>query len=136
VPVAGILLGNVLNSVSIGMAAILEGIALAAPAIEGQLMLGHSFREASGALERDAIRRAMVPLVNQMSAAGIITMPGIMTGQVLAGMDPLGAATYQVVLMLLLAGGSGLAAIVSVRLVLRQLTDERERLRLDRLRGR
>lgn len=136
VPVAGILLGNVLNSVSIGMAAILEGIALAAPAIEAQLMLGRSFREASGALERDAIRRAMVPMVNQMSAAGIITMPGIMTGQVLAGMDPLGAATYQIVLMLLLAGGSGLAAIVSVRLVLRQLTDERERLRLDRLRGR
>ncbi|MGF6493980.1 putative ABC transport system permease protein [Luteibacter sp. 621] len=134
VPVAGILLGNVLNAVSLGMADVLEGVTREAPAIEARLMLGHTFSDASGSLQRRAIRRAMVPLVNQMSAAGIITMPGIMTGQVLAGMDPLQAATYQIVLMLLLAGGSGLGAVVSVRLVLRQLTDARERLRLDRLR--
>jgi len=135
VPVAGILLGNVLNAVSLGMAEILEGVTAEAPAIEARLTLGHTFGVAIGPLQRRAIRRAMVPLVNQMSAAGIITMPGIMTGQVLAGMDPLQAATYQIVLMLLLAGGSGLGALVSSRLVLRQLTDERQRLRLDRLRG-
>ncbi|QWT21626.1 ABC transporter permease [Bacillus sp. NP157] len=134
VPVAGILLGNVLNAVSLGMAGILEGVVLEAPAIEARLMLGHAFRDATGPLERRSIRRAMVPLVNQMSAAGIITMPGIMTGQVLAGMDPLHAATYQIVLMLLLAGGSGLGSILATRLALRQLTDPRERLRLDRLR--
>jgi putative ABC transport system permease protein len=134
VPVAGILLGNVLNAVSIGMAVVLEGVVQEAPAIEARLILGHAFHDATGPLERRAIRRAMVPLVNQMSAAGIITMPGIMTGQVLAGMDPLHAATYQIVLMLLLAGGSGLGAIASVRLVLKRLTDERQRLRLDRLR--
>ncbi|KJV34657.1 ABC transporter permease [Luteibacter yeojuensis] len=134
VPVAGILLGNVLNAVSIGMAVVLEGVVQEAPAIEARLVLGDTFHAATGPLERRAIRRAMVPLVNQMSAAGIITMPGIMTGQVLAGMDPLHAATYQIVLMLLLAGGSGLGAIASVRLVLQRLTDERQRLRLDRLR--
>jgi putative ABC transport system permease protein len=133
VPIAGILLGNVLNSVSIGMAAVLEGVALEAPSIEARLMLGHTFHEATASLERNAVRRAMVPLINQMSAAGIITMPGIMTGQVLAGMDPLQAATYQIVLMLLLAGGAGLGSILSVRFVLRRLTDDRDRLRLDRL---
>ncbi|MGA7439917.1 MAG: ABC transporter permease [Luteibacter sp.] len=133
IPVAGILLGNVLNSVSIGMATVLEGVALEAPAIEARLMLGGTFHEATALLERNAVRRSMVPLINQMSAAGIITMPGIMTGQVLAGMDPLNASTYQIVLMLLLAGGSGLGSILSVRFVLRRLTDDRQRLRLDRL---
>ncbi|SEM54673.1 putative ABC transport system permease protein [Luteibacter sp. UNCMF331Sha3.1] len=133
IPVVGILLGNVLNAVSIGMTGVLESVTQDAPAIEARLLLGHTFRTATGELQRRAVRRAMVPLVNQMSAAGIITMPGIMTGQVLAGMDPLQAATYQIVLMLLLAGGSGLAAILSVRLVLGRLTDERQRLRLDRL---
>lgn len=136
VPMAGILLGNVLNAVSIGMAGVLEGIVPETAAIEARLMRGDPFHEATEPLARDAIRRAMVPLINQMSAAGIITMPGVMTGQVLAGMDPLQAATYQIVLMLLLAGGSALGAILSVRWVLRRLTDERDRLRLDRLRSR
>ncbi|MGE7136708.1 ABC transporter permease [Luteibacter sp. NPDC031894] len=135
VPVVGILLGNVLNAVSIGMASVLEGVAREAAAIEARLLLGHPFKAATTPLQRRAVRQALVPLINQMSAAGIITMPGIMTGQVLAGMDPLHAATYQIVLMLLLAGASGFAAIASVHLVLARLTDERQRLRLDRLRG-
>ncbi|SEO31263.1 putative ABC transport system permease protein [Luteibacter sp. UNC138MFCol5.1] len=133
VPIVGILLGNVLNAVSIGMASALESVAQDAPGIEARLMLGQTYRTSTAALQRRSVYRAMVPLVNQMSAAGIITMPGIMTGQVLAGVDPLQAATYQITLMLLLAGGSGLAAILSVRLALTRLTDERQRLRLDRL---
>jgi putative ABC transport system permease protein len=135
VPIAGILLGNVLNSVSMGMTGVLDGVTREATAIEARLLLGHTFHEATAPLQRRAVRQALVPLINQMSAAGIITMPGIMTGQVLAGMDPLHAATYQIVLMLLLAGASGLAAIASVRLVLGRLTDERQRLRIDRLGG-
>jgi len=68
-----------------------------------------------------------------MSAAGIITLPGIMTGQVLAGMDALEAAKYQILLMFILAGASGLAAFGCAYLAAWRVTDERHRLRLDRL---
>jgi putative ABC transport system permease protein len=82
---------------------------------------------------RSAIRRGMIPLVNQMSAAGIITLPGIMTGQLLAGMDPLEAAKYQILLLFLLSGAGGMAAAGAVYLAARSVTDERDRLRVDRL---
>ena len=101
--------------------------------IEARLALGSSFHRAIMGLMRESIRRALLPTINQMSAAGVITLPGIMTGQILAGMDPMEAAKYQIVLMFLLAGGSGLAAVAVVYLAMMRLTDERQRLRLDRL---
>jgi putative ABC transport system permease protein len=76
-------------------------------------------------------RRGTLPIINQMSAAGLITLPGIMTGQILAGMDPVAAVKYQILLMFLLAGSSVLAAGAVALLALRRLTDARERLRLD-----
>nr|MDL2428609.1 ABC transporter permease [Pseudomonas sp. BJa5] len=77
----------------------------------------------------------MIPTLNQMAAAGIITLPGIMTGQILAGMDPLDAARYQILLMLLLAAAGFATALGAVWLSAWRLTDERDRLRLDRLRA-
>jgi putative ABC transport system permease protein len=68
-----------------------------------------------------------------MSAAGLITLPGIMTGQIIAGMDPVEAVKYQILLMFLLAGASGLAAAGAALLAVRALSDERQRLRVDRL---
>jgi len=56
-----------------------------------------------------------------------------MTGQILAGLDPMEAVKYQILLMFLLAGGSGLGAVAAVLLAARRLTDARQRLRLDRL---
>jgi len=83
---------------------------------------------------REAIRRGLLPIINQMSAAGIVTLPGIMTGQILAGLDPLEAVKYQILLMFLLSGSSGLSASSVSYFAARRLTDQRQRLRLDRLR--
>ncbi len=86
------------------------------------------------AVPRLVARTGLLPVVNQMSAAGVITPPGTMTGQILAGMDPLEAVRYQILPMFLLAGSSGLAAVLVAMRAARRLTDGRERLRLDRLR--
>ncbi|MEG0886193.1 MAG: ABC transporter permease, partial [Janthinobacterium sp.] len=90
-------------------------------------------RQALASHTRAAIRRGLIPIINQMSAAGLITLPGIMTGQILGGMDPLEAAKYQILLLFLLTAAGGMAAASSVLLAARALTDERQRLRLDRL---
>lgn len=134
VPLAGIILGSVLNAASLALDGVLGGAGRERAAIESRLALGVSYWEAVRPLVRNAIRRALVPLVNQMSAAGIVTLPGIMTGQILAGLDPLEAVKYQILLMFLLAGGSGLAAVAVAWLAAWRLTDDRQRLRLDRLR--
>ena len=74
-------------------------------------------------MQRSALRSGMIPIINQMSAAGIITLPGMMTGQILAGMSPFEAAKYQILVLLLLAGGAGFGAIAATWLAVRRVTD-------------
>lgn len=135
IPLAGIVLGTVLNAASLSLDALLGGVARERAAIEARLALGERAGAALRPLVRDAARRGLLPIVNQMSAAGIVTLPGIMTGQILAGMDPIAAVKYQILLMFLLAGGGFLAAVGTAWAAARRLTDARDRLRLDRLTG-
>ena len=134
IPLAGIVLGNVLNAASLTLDAMLSSVGRERAAIEARLSLGESFAAATQTLVRQSIRRGLLPTINTMSAAGIVTLPGIMTGQILAGMDPIEAVKYQILLMFLLAGGSGLASTATALLARMRLTDGRDRLRLDRLR--
>jgi putative ABC transport system permease protein len=128
-------LGNILNAASLALDTFYSGVARQRAGIEARLALGATRNEALAHLIRDSVRRGLIPIINQMSAAGIITLPGTMTGQILAGMDPLEAVKYQILLMFLLAGGGGLAAVGAVYLAARAVTDERHRLRADRLSG-
>ena len=134
VPLAGIILGNVLNAASLTLDGVLAGAERERESIEARLALGTSYWVAIGPTLREAMRRGLVPIINQMSAAGVVTLPGIMTGQIIAGMDPIEAAKYQILLMFLLSGGSGIGVLISGYLAARGLSDDRERLRLDRLR--
>ncbi len=133
ISLVGIILGSVLNAGSLTLDGIVGGVWRERSAIEAQLGLGVEFRVATLPLLREAIRRGLLPIINQMSAAGLITLPGIMTGQIIAGMDPVEAVKYQILLMFLLAGASGVAALTIAELSLRRLSDARQRLRLDRL---
>lgn len=133
IPLTGIILGSVLNSGSITLDNLLGALKRERPAIEARLSLGEPFKNAVMPQVRESIRRGMLPIINQMSAAGVITLPGIMTGQIIAGMDPVEAVKYQILLMFLLAGASAVAALTIAFLALRRLTDGRQRLRLDRL---
>ena len=133
VPLAGIVLGNAMSAASLVLDSMLEGVAAQARAIETRLAGGETFIAATQPLVRTAIRRGMLPIINSMSAAGIVTLPGIMTGQILAGMDPIEAVKYQILLMFLLAGGSGVAAALTAFAARARLSDGRQRLRLDRL---
>jgi len=133
ISLAGIILGSVLNAGSITLDGVLGGVWRERGAIEARLALGVEFKIATRPLLRESVRRGLLPIINQMSAAGLITLPGIMTGQILAGMDPVEAVKYQILLMFLLAGASGVAALTIAELTLRGLSDDRQRLRLDRL---
>jgi putative ABC transport system permease protein len=134
VPLAGIILGNVMNGVSVSLNAFNTAVLRERPAIEARLALGADRYAALKPLQRSALRSGMIPIVNQMSAAGIITLPGMMTGQILAGMEPVEAAKYQILILFLVAGGAGLGALGATTAAAWRITDERHRLRLDRLR--
>lgn len=133
IPLVGIVLGNVMSGVSISLNAFNTGIVRERASIEGRLALGANRFVALKSLQRRALHSGMIPIINQMSAAGIITLPGMMTGQILAGMPPFEAAKYQIFVLFLLAGGSGLGALAATYVAVWRTTDARDRLRLDRL---
>ncbi|MEG3349477.1 MULTISPECIES: ABC transporter permease [Novacetimonas] len=133
IPLTGLLLGNVMNATSLSMNTLLSAITRERQAIEARIILGATRAQAMNGLIRQAARTALLPTLNQMAAAGIITMPGIMTGQILAGMNPLDASRYQVLLMSLIVSGNLIGATVAAYLTVWRLTDNRGRLRLERL---
>ncbi|MFV3366993.1 ABC transporter permease [Pseudomonas sp. NY15435] len=133
IPLVGIILGTAMNAASLALNQVFASVTRERAAIEARLALGADRHTALSGLIRRALYTGLIPTLNQMAAAGIITLPGIMTGQILAGMDPLDAARYQILLMFLLAGAGFIAALGAVYLSLWRLTDPRERLRLDRL---
>ncbi|HEY7598908.1 MAG TPA: iron export ABC transporter permease subunit FetB [Candidatus Limnocylindrales bacterium] len=133
IPILGMVLGNTLTAVSLALQVLTEGAERERAAIEARIALGASRFEALSAVLRQAMRTAMTPLLNTMAVAGIVTLPGMMTGQILAGADPAEAARYQIMIMFVLGGAAGLGALIAGLGGVLLLTDKRHRLRLDRL---
>ncbi len=133
IPLLGMLLGNTMNGISLGLDRLTTTAWQQRQVIEGRLMLGQSASMAIGDIRRESMRVGLVPIVNAMAAAGVISLPGMMTGQILAGSPPLEAVKYQILIMFLIASGTGFGTLAAVWLGSRRLFDERERLRLERL---
>ena len=129
----GMVLGNGMTGVALAIRAITAGLVDRRAAVEAQLSLGRSFRQAVLPMTRSALRTALTPTINSMAATGLVYLPGMMTGQILAGIDPVEAVKYQLLVMFLIGGATGVGVTVVVFSVLRRLTDTRHRLRLDRL---
>ena len=75
----------------------------------------------------------MMPTLNQMTVVGIVSLPGMMTGQVLAGQDPESAVRYQIMIMFLIAAGSALGTVCAVLLTFRRLFSADHRFMIHRL---
>jgi putative ABC transport system permease protein len=133
IPLLGMILGNTMNGISLGLDRLTQGAWDQRETIEARLMLGQPWCETISHLRRDSIRTGLIPILNAMAAAGIITLPGMMTGQILAGASPLEAVKYQILIMFLIAAGTGFGTITAVYLGAARLFDERHRLCLDRL---
>jgi putative ABC transport system permease protein len=133
IPLLGMLLGNTMNGISLGLDNLTRNAWENRQLVEARLALGDRWHDAITDIRRNSIRVGMIPIINAMAAAGLVSLPGMMTGQILAGSPPLEAVKYQILIMFLIASGTGLGTITAVMLGSRRLFDERERLRLDRL---
>ncbi len=133
IPLLGMLLGNTMTGIALGLERLTSSAWEQRHTIEAQLMLGYSASEVARPIRREGIRVGLIPMINAMAAAGVVSLPGMMTGQILAGAPPLEAVKYQLLVMFLISAGTGFGTLVAVTLGVRRLFDERERLRLDRL---
>mgnify|MGYP006288748881 FL=1 len=136
IPMLGMVLGNTLNGIALGMDRALTGLRRERGYIELLLSLGATRREAVRDLARDAVRVGTTPIINGMSVAGVVSLPGMMTGQILSGTPPVEAVKYQILIFFLIAAGTALGTVGAVLGSLRLLVDPRGRVRSDRLRER
>lgn len=133
IPLLGMILGNTMSGISLGLNTLTVAAARERPAIEARLALGGTRWQALGPAMRQSLRSGLMPIVNAMSATGLVSLPGMMTGQILGGVSPQEAVKYQLLIMFLIAGGTGFGVLAAVFGGVWRLTDERHRLRLDRL---
>lgn len=136
IPLLGMVLGNSMTAIALAVDRLTATVRQQRNVVEARLALGEGWASAIGDLRRDSVRTGLVPIINAMAAAGIVSLPGMMTGQILAGAPPIEAVKYQILIMFLIAVSSGLGTVVAVWLGSRHLFDARQRLRLERLRGR
>ena len=133
IPVLGMLLGNTMTAVALSLDRFTTYVWEGRETIEAKLMLGHSSQEALKMISRDSLRAGLMPVINSMAIAGIVSLPGMMTGQILAGNSPTDAVRYQIVIWLLIAVGCGFGSMLVVQMASKRVFDERERLRTERI---
>jgi len=133
IPLLGMMLGNTMTGVALTLDHLTKNAWQQRAIIESRLLMGEDWCTAIRQLMRESVRTGLIPIVNAMAAAGIISIPGMMTGQLLAGNSPLTAAKYQILIMFMISAGTGFAAVMASRVGARRLFDSRQRLRLERL---
>jgi len=97
IPIAGMIFANSMNAVSI-----------AAERFESEFGRGSSYIEARAT----SYKAALIPIINALFAVGLVSLPGMMTGQILSGVDPLIAVRYQMMVMLMILGSAGISVAI------------------------
>ncbi len=114
IPIAGMVVGNSITGLSLGLERLFSDFRKRADEIQTLLALGATPWEAALPTIRTALGASLMPSINSMSAVGIVFIPGMMTGQVLAGVDPSTAATYQIVVMLMISAAAAIGSVIAV----------------------
>jgi putative ABC transport system permease protein len=131
IPLLGMILGNTLNGDTLGLTGLTDSLALKREQIEALLALGATRWEASRETVRQAVRTGMIPMINSMMVVGLVSLPGMMTGQMLSGVAPLEAVKYQIVIMFLIASATALGVFSVVLLSYRRLFNAHHQFRWD-----
>ena len=130
IPLAGIVLGSAMNGAAIAGERLVSIITSSRLEIETHLSLGATPQQAVAAYRKDAIRAGLIPILNQMMVVGVVTLPGMITGQLLSGIDPLNAASYQILIMFMLALANLTTALLVTQGLIRQFFNAQSQLQL------
>ena len=126
IPILGLILGNSLTAISLTSNQLIEAFHEQQARIEMMLSLSASPFEAVHEQIRAAIINGMTPTLNSMLVVGIVSLPGMMTGQILAGADPTQAVRYQIVTMFLICVSSTLGCTISALLIYRRFFNSKQ----------
>jgi putative ABC transport system permease protein len=110
IPLAGMIIGNSMNGASLAAERLAAGLRERREEIETAICLGATARQAAEPVVRQAFQAALMPTINTMAAMGIVSLPGMMTGQILSGTEPIIAVRYQIAIMCAITGAVGITS--------------------------
>lgn len=128
IPILGLILGNSLTAISLTSNELINAIYDKRSQITALLALSATPFESTHALIKTSIINGMTPTINSMMIVGLVSLPGMMTGQILAGIEPTGAVRYQIVTMFFICTGSMLSCTLSALLIIRRFFNGRGQL--------
>lgn len=131
IPIAGMLIGNSMTGISLGVNRLVDGMRSQRRVIESALMLGATPKMAAKKYVNAAFDAAILPTINSMVGMGIVFLPGMMTGQILSGTSPVTAIEYQIVIMLGILGSVTLTVILFVQLAYKSFFNAQQQLVMD-----
>lgn len=133
IPLLGMVLGNALTGMTLCLDELLRALSERRELVEAELAMGATRWEAARTPLAEAVRRGMIPTINSMMVVGIVSLPGMMTGQILQGADPLVAVRYQIVIMFVLAAASSFGCMLLALVTFRRLFNDHHQLRAERI---
>jgi putative ABC transport system permease protein len=128
IPILGMLLGNTMNGIALAMNTFSQQVWKQKAIVEQKLALGMEANESVREIWQESIKTGLIPIINSMAAAGLVSLPGMMTGQILAGNDVGDAVKYQILIMFMISSGTGFGVMLSLWLMRRKMFDDRDRL--------
>ena len=130
IPLFGMIVGNAMNAAALAHERLAAELRSRRGEVEAYLALGATAARASRGPIRIALRAALIPTVNSLMVVGLVALPGMMTGQILAGVSPMLAIRYQIVVMFMLASAVAVSAVIVVLWNRRLFFTPEEQLRL------
>lgn len=121
IPIFGMILGNSMNGIAISLDRLYGETRSRVFEIEALLTFGATPWEAVQTSVREAIRAGMTPTINSLMVVGLVSLPGMMTGQILGGADPGEAVRYQIVVMIMIAAAVAIGCLILVGLSYKKL---------------
>lgn len=121
IPIFGMILGNSMNGIAIALDRLYGEARSRSGEIEAMLTFGATPWEAIRHSVREALRAGMTPTINSLMVVGLVSLPGMMTGQILGGADPREAVRYQIVVMLMIAAAVAMGCLILVGLSYKKL---------------
>ncbi len=117
IPIGGMIIGNAMTACALVTERFYSEIHGNRQMIETNLALGASSREASNPAFKAAYRAALLPTVASMTGMGIVHLPGMMTGQILSGTEPILAVKYQIAIVVAILSSAALSTLMSLYLI-------------------
>ena len=128
IPLGGMIIGNSMTGINLALNQMLESIENNRSTIEEALMLGASPRMAMDKIIQNAFDTAITPTLNSIKNMGIISLPGMMTGQILGGVSPLIAIRYQIAIMTAIMSSVAICVFIFLHLGYKNFFNDQKQL--------